>query len=250
MSLKRCDTAGECKVPIWASSIGPSSRHGFWPVASSDISIASCFDWLLAYWARRMTLTLTPDTDFMSAPAHAASGIAACPGLDEAQDGDARNDDPCSAIDSHNRPAVSRASGITASRGNMRLRLLMGALGAGPAACLRLATGLSSTRTTRTTLVRRTLPAVSLAADDQDAKEAFDALLKGAIEDLNAPVTEDTEIYLSIAEDLKNAPVTEKSVDTMTLGEDEFLNAISRLFLFEPLLGDGYKVHTMISRAD
>ena len=26
MSLKRCDTAGECKVPIWASSIGPS-RH-------------------------------------------------------------------------------------------------------------------------------------------------------------------------------------------------------------------------------
>ena len=26
VSLKRCDTAGECKVPIWASSIGPS-RH-------------------------------------------------------------------------------------------------------------------------------------------------------------------------------------------------------------------------------
>ena len=26
VSLKRCDTAGECQVPIWASSIGPS-RH-------------------------------------------------------------------------------------------------------------------------------------------------------------------------------------------------------------------------------
>lgn len=31
VSLKRCDTAGECKVPRWASSIG-HSRHD-WPVA-------------------------------------------------------------------------------------------------------------------------------------------------------------------------------------------------------------------------
>ena len=58
----------------------------------------------------------------------------------------------------------------------MRLRLVLVVLGAAPAACLRLATGLPSTRAT---LVRRTLPAV-LAADDQDgdelAKEASDAM--------------------------------------------------------------------------
>ena len=58
----------------------------------------------------------------------------------------------------------------------MRLRLVLFVLGAAPAACLRLATGLPSTRAT---LVRRTLPAV-LAADDQDgdelAKEASDAI--------------------------------------------------------------------------
>ena len=61
----------------------------------------------------------------------------------------------------------------------MRLRLVLVVLGAAPAACLRLAAGLPSTRAT---LVRRTLPAV-LAADDQDdelAKEASDALDTGS----------------------------------------------------------------------
>ena len=84
----------------------------------------------------------------------------------------------------------------------MRLRLVLVVLGAAPAACLRLAAGLPSTRAT---LVRRTLPAV-LAADDQDgdelAKEASDAM-EGTFPPLTPPPLLSEEVDVMSMSDLR-----------------------------------------------